>query len=134
MHLTAAERREAAALHVGALVETLPSHAVGASVHFGAVSAELIETREGGDISYQDLGIGFHIEGLTLSFNDGPTTMAALLELLHYGRDRSDVLLYLPAEVRSERIRALAQRTGSSERFVRYLLAHAPAIERKLAA
>ena len=128
------ERREAAVLHLSALLEALPEVMVGDRLDFDGVSASLAETDRGADIDYDDLGLGYRVDGARLARQDGPPTMAGLLELLVYARDRSDTVLFLPNEMRQERILELARRVGASERFVRFVLARAPAIERNIAA
>lgn len=134
LKLSPSERLEAAVLHIGALLEALPDKAEGSCIRFGALETEVMETNDAGDVSYEDVGASFRADGVHVAFNDGPHSMASFLELLLHARDRSDALLYLPADMRQDRIEALAEQTGSAARFVRYILAHAPAIERKLAA
>lgn len=130
--LTPGARREAAVIHLGALLESLPATPSGDSYRFGAITLELAEADEG-VIAYNDIGVAFEVSGARIVENDGPSTMAGLLELLSYAQAGSDALFYLPSALRDERIAALVARTGASERFVRYVLGRAPAIERSLA-
>lgn len=133
--LTAEERREAAILHLSALVEHLPDAVSGDAVEFPGMSLDLVAAAKGEcDICYEDIDAGFKVVGGRLTRSDGPSTMSGLIDLLLEARSGSDVLLYLPADMRKERIEAMTARVQASERFVRFMLARAPAIERAIAA
>lgn len=132
--LSSDERREATTLHLSALLQSLPVSFSAERIEFPGLSLTLAEVTEGADLAYEDLGLGYRIEGAKVDPSGGPSRMSGLLELLVYARERSDTLTYLPAEMRRERIVDLVKRVGASEPFVRFILAQAPAIERNIAA
>jgi len=122
--MTAGEVREAAIIHLSALLEGEPEGVTDQEFQVNGLTLRLAPTDDAGaTIRYADVSKGFAVQGASLTRDDGPTSLAALLKIYLYARDRSDTLLYLPAPMRSERIADLAQATGASERFVRYLLA-----------
>ena len=133
--MTAAEMREAAIIHLSALMEGEPEGVTDRGFQINGVTLELAPTDDASAvIRYGDVSKGFAVHGASLARGDGPTSLAALLRLYLYARDRSDTLLYLPAPMRLERISALAAATGSSERFVRYLLARYRSLSERAAA
>lgn len=132
--MSSEERREASALHLAAVLGSLPHVGTSGYYEFPGLRLSLEETKEGGDIRYNDINIGFNVVGTDLSSDDGPSTMTGLLELLAYSRERSDAIFYVPQAMRNDRIFSLAERVGASERFVRFVLSNAPAIDRALAA
>lgn len=122
--MTAAEVREAAIIHLSALLEAEPERVTDEDLQVNGLTLQLVPTDDpGATIRYDDVSKGFAVQGASLTRGDGPTSLAALLKIYLYARDRSDTLLYLPALMRAERITDLAQATGASERFVRHLLA-----------
>ena len=132
--MSSEERREAVVLHLAAVLGSLPQGGASGRLQFPGLRVALEETRAGGDIRYDDIDTGFSVDGADLSGDDGPSTMAGLLELLVYARERSDALFYVSQAMRTDRIAALARRIGASERFVRFVLSNAPAIDRAMAA
>jgi hypothetical protein len=133
--LDEADLREAALIHLSALLEAEPTNVRSDGVSIGGIALGLVASRDpSATLFYEDLATGFLVQGADLERRDGPTTMAALLELLQYARDRSDTLLYLPTDHRKERIARLVERTGASERFVRFILARYHTLSSKVAA
>jgi hypothetical protein len=123
--LNGQELRQAAIIHLSALLEASPTAIAGEQVIIGGLSVRLINTDDPkAPIRYDDIGVGFAVEGASLVRRDGPTSLSALLSLCCYARERSDSLLYLPHEMRNRRITDLAEESGASERFVRYVLVH----------
>jgi hypothetical protein len=132
-NLSEQEEREAATLHLAALLNARPEDSSLGFVRVGALEARLLKATDVGNLRYEDTGVAYTVSGATLAFNDGPRRLADLLEILLFARDRSDALFFLPPDLRQARFMDLAKRTGVSERFIRYFVAHAPAIERTLA-
>lgn len=133
--LSATERRAAAIVHLSALIGAEPSAVRGNEVVLNGLTLILAETQSPhAPLWYSDLNTGFTIEGGRLANEDGPKTMNQLLDLCQYARDRSDTLLYLPQSERALRIAALVDRTGASERFVRFVLARFRSIRDEIAA
>lgn len=128
--LPPAELREVATIHLAALLGTVPTETKNSPIRFGNLAVDLDASKDQSGIFYEDIGAGFAVRGATLAQLDGPRRLADFLELLQYARDRSDTLLYLPTDMRNERIENLAKSVGASERFVRFVLANYPAIER----
>jgi hypothetical protein len=126
------EVRKTAVVHVAGLLRVIPTAAKGQPARFGNLLVEISPAQGQGDIVYDDVGASFSVKGVTLSAKDGPHTLGDLLELMQYARDRSDTLMLLPPDMRQERIRGLAETLGAGEAFVRFILAHYPAIERGL--
>lgn len=123
--LAGPELRQAAIIHLSALLEALPSTIAGDQVVIGGLSVRLVTSDDPkAPIRYDDIGVGFTVEGASIVRRDGPTSLSALLSLYCYARDQSDTLLYLPQEMRNRRIAALVEESGASERFVRYVLVH----------
>lgn len=132
--LQGGDLREAVIIHFSALLEAEPSSIDGEEVVIGGLSTRLVPTGDpSAPIRYNDVGVGFAVEGASVVRRDGPTSLSALLYLYYYARDRSDTLLYLPQAMRAERIAALAEKTGASERFVRYVLARYDTLSTKVA-
>jgi hypothetical protein len=133
--LGASERLAAAIVHLSALIGAEPSSVCGNEVVLNGLTLTLAEAQSpGAPLWYADLDVGFTIEGGRLANEDGPETMTQLLDLCLYARDRSDTLLYLPQSERALRVAALVARTGASERFVRFTLAHFRSIRDEIAA
>jgi hypothetical protein len=129
------ERREAAIVHLSALIGADPSAVRGNEVVFNGLTLTLADTQSPhAPLWYADLNTGFAIEGEHLANEDGPETMSQLLDICQYARDRSDILLYLPQSERDLRVAALVERTGASERFVRFVLARFRSIRDEIAA
>ena len=127
--MTATEIREAAIIHLSALLEAAPNMVCGDDVSVGGLRLKLLPVNDANaPIRYEDVGAAFGVEGAIVDRRDGPTSLSALLSILHYARDRSDTLLFLPREMRAERIGRLAKSTSASERFIRYLMAHYPSL------
>lgn len=127
--MTATEIREAAIIHLSTLLEAEPDSVGGEHISLGGLRLKLLPTNDvDAPIRYEDIDAGFRVEGATLVRRDGPTSLSALLSICHYARDRSDTLLYLPREMRAERIACLAESTSASERFIRYLMARYPSL------
>jgi hypothetical protein len=119
------ELRQAAIIHLSALLEASPSIITGEQVVIGGISVRLVTTDDpNAPIRYDDVGVSFAVEGASVVRRDGPTSLSALLRLYLYARDRSDTLLYLPQAMRNTRIAAVVEDSGASERFVRYVLVH----------
>lgn len=123
--MTATEIREAAIIHLSTLLEAEPDAVSGGDISVGGLRLKLLPTNDAdASIRYEDVGAGFRVEGAIVDRRDGPTSLSALLSICHYARDRSDTLLFLPQEMRAERIGCLAESTNASKRFIRYLIAH----------
>lgn len=123
--LQSGDQRQAAIIHLSALLEAEPSKRAGEEVVIGGLSVRLVPTDDpNAPIRYGDVGAGFAVEGASIVRRDGPTSLSALLYLYYYARDRSDALATLPGAMRTARIAALVKETGASERFVRYVLVH----------
>ncbi len=126
--------RQAAIIHLSALLETEPSNVDGGEIVIGGLSIRLVPTDDPtAPIRYDNVGARFAVERASVVRRDGPTSLSALLYLYQYARDRSDILLYLPPAMRAERIARLAGETGASERFVRYVLARYPTLSARVA-
>lgn len=122
--LSPEEIREAAVIHLSSLLEAEPEAVDGEKIRLGGMAIKLLRTNDKkAPIRYDDVDIGFAVEGASLTRSDGPRSLEALLHIYQYARDRSDGLLYLPQTMRAKRIASLARSTGASERFIRYLLA-----------
>ncbi|WP_140420649.1 hypothetical protein [Novosphingobium sp. B 225] len=122
--MTAQEIREAAIIHLSALLEGAPDSVGEEDILINGLKLKFVATdKSDTPIHYDDVAVGFAVEGASLARRDGPTSLAALLRIFLYARDCSDSLLFLPAAMRSERIVALAKATDASERFVRFVLA-----------
>jgi hypothetical protein len=122
--MTATEIREAAIIHLSGLLEAEPDSVTLEHISVGGLQLKLLPTKEvDAPIRYKDVDAGFLVEGANIVRRDGPTSLSALLSLCLYVRDRSDTLLYLPKDMRAERIACLAKSTSASERFIRYLMA-----------
>jgi len=129
------QRLAAAIVHLSALIGAEPSTVRGNEVVLNGLTLTLVETlMPPAPLWYADLSMGFTIEGARLDNTDGPETMTQLLALCLFARDRSDTLLYLPQSERALRVAALVERTGASERFVRFVLAHFRSIRDEIAA
>ena len=129
------QRLAAAIIHLSALIGAEPSTVCGNEVVLNGLTLTLVETlMPPAPLWYADLDMGFTIEGGRLANEDGPKTMTQLLALCLFARDRSDTLLYLPQPERALRVGALVERTGASERFVRFVLAHFHSIRDEIAA
>jgi hypothetical protein len=127
--------QEAAVIHISALLEADLEGVSGNELRFGGMTVRVEVTEDpAAPIRYDDVGIGFGISGVTLTRQDGPSRLEALLRIFQYARDRSDGLLYLPSAMRAERVAELAVSTGASERFVRFLLARYHTLSTKAAA
>ncbi|MBB2199876.1 MAG: hypothetical protein ABF479_15830 [Gluconacetobacter sp.] len=57
-----------------------------------------------------------------------------LLDIYQYAHGQSDILLYLPPELRNARIAELAERSNASDRFVRFILARFGSIYKEIVA
>ena len=126
---------EAAMIHVAALIGLEPTRVSGNKMTFGAISAEVVRSSNGkGDVEYSDQGIGFVVQGVRIDQNDGPPTLALLLELFQYARDRSDTFLHLSPAEREARISAAAKRYHASERFVQIMLSRFRSLQSEIAA
>jgi hypothetical protein len=133
--LSPEEIREAAVIHLSTLLEAEPEGVDGEEIRLGGLAVKLLATDDSkAPIRYDDVDVGFIVEGAILTRSDGPTSLEALLRIYQYARDRSDVLLYLPQAMRAERIASLADSTGASDRFIRYLLARYRTLSNKAAA
>ncbi len=122
--MTEIEIREAAIVHLSSLLEAEPDSVDLEHISVGGLQLKLLPTKElDAPIRYTDIDAGFLVEGANIVRRDGPTSLSAMLSLCLYARDRSDTLLYLPREMRAERIACLAKSTSASERFIRYLMA-----------
>jgi hypothetical protein len=133
--LSPEEIREAAVIHLSTLLEAEPDGIDGEEIRLGGLAVKLRATDDPkAPIRYEDVSVGFAIEGASLRRSDGPRSLEALLRIYQYARDRSDVLLYLPQAMRAERISSLAHSTGASDRFVRYVLARYRTLSDKAAA
>jgi hypothetical protein len=133
--LTSNEIREAAVIHLSTLLEAEPDRVDGENIELGGLAVKLVATEDpGAPIRYNDVGVGFTVEGATITRMDGPNSLEALLRIFQYARDRSGALLYLPQAIRTERIAGLAKSSAASERFVRYLLARYDSLSTRAAA
>lgn len=82
------------------------------------------------DIDYQDRNVSFYADGVEITSRDGPRMLSDMLLLMHYARDHSDILVYLPSEMRARRLEAAAVRCGASYRFTRFICARFPSLQR----
>ncbi|WP_257541855.1 hypothetical protein [Sphingobium sp. CFD-1] len=133
--MTPAEIREAAIIHLSTLLEAEPESVDDQGILVGGLRVKLEPSENvNAAIRYDDVAAGFTVEGASLARHDGPKSLAALLRIYLYARDRSDNLLYLPAAMRAERIAALVDSTKASERFICYLLARYQILSARAAA
>ena len=117
------ELQALAAIHIATLLESKPKIRAGNQIQLGVASLRLVPSEDSGtQIRYNDVGVSFDLEKLEIPNQDGPKDLAALLHLVAYARDRSDILVYLPKDERENRIASLARSVGASERFVRFLV------------
>jgi hypothetical protein len=56
--------------------------------------------------------------------------LSDMLRLLHYARDHSDTLVYLPSGMRDSRLRTVASACCASVPFTRFILARFPSLQR----
>lgn len=117
--------REAAIIHLAALLDAIPSSINGDEIEIGGLRLCLEPSEDPeAPIRYDDVRAGFAAEGAAISRRDGPRTLSSLLELFTLARDGADVIYFMPPALRSERIAAIVAQTGASERFVRFVVAH----------
>jgi hypothetical protein len=82
------------------------------------------------DIKYYDRNVSFHVDGIGITKHDGPEMLSDMLRLLQYARDHSDTLCYLPPEMRTHRLEALASDLGTGVPFTRFICAWFPSLQR----
>ncbi len=82
------------------------------------------------DIVYYDRKVNIRADGVTLNHRDGPRMLSDMLRLLHYARDHSDTLSYLPGEMRAQRLGAVALDCGTTVPFTRFVCANFPFLQR----
>jgi hypothetical protein len=134
MRLSSDDLWRVAVMHLAALLRQQP---VGAGspdtgrVQFGsfALSLQYAGFSEA-DIEYQDRNVSFYADGLEIRSRDGPRTLSNMLLLLHYARDHSDTLVYLPSEIRARRLEAVAFGCSTSPAFTRFICATFPSLQR----
>lgn len=132
--ISSGDRWQVIVLHLAGLLRQEPIS--GGSFETGRVQFEsfAVRLRKAGpsdaDIEYSDRNVSVHADGMDITNHDGPRTLSAMLRLLHYARDHSDALVYLPPDMRARRLQAVGCDCGASVPFTRFICARFPSLQR----